>query len=107
MCELISVTLSIFHTVHASNLGLNPNDYRIICQNGSLAEYTGFDVDSGCPLTQIVDGEIVVARNSKKANGIVNALKSFDKYFQSDPSFKMYNIFAGHRDLLFKVWAYI
>lgn len=41
--------------------------------------------------------------SNRKTNGIINALMSFDKYFQSDPDFKMYNVFAGNRDLLFKV----
>lgn len=60
-------------------------------------------MDQDCALTTIVDGEIVVARNNRKTPGILNALSSFDKYFQSDPDFKMYNSFGGKRDLLFKV----
>jgi len=87
---------------HANSIGVNPNDYRIMCRNGSLAEYTGFDVDLDCALTTIVDGEVLVARNNKKTAGIINALNSFDRYFQIDPDFKMYNIFAGKIDLLFK-----
>lgn len=90
-------------TDHAAAVGINPNDYRIICRNGSLASRPGFDVEEDCALTTIVDGEIVVARQNKKTNGIINALISFDKYFQSDPDFKLYNMFAGHKDLLFKV----
>lgn len=88
---------------HASALGIEPNEYRIICRNGTLADRTGFDVEQECALTTIVDGEIVVARNNRKTTGIINALSSYDKYFQSDPDFKMYNSFAGERDLLFKV----
>lgn len=88
---------------HAAALGINPNDYRIMCANGSLANRAGFDVDDNCPLTTIVDGEIVVSPQNKKTDGIINALISFDKYFQNDPDFKMYNIFSGHRNLLFKV----
>lgn len=74
-----------------------------MCANGSMANRAGFDVDDNCPLTTIVDGEIVVAPQNKKTDGIINALMSFDKYFQNDPDFKMYNIFAGHKNLLFKV----
>lgn len=88
---------------HATALGIEPNEYRIICRNGTLADRTGFDVEQECALTTIVDGEIVVARNNRKTTGIINALSSYDKYFQSDPDFKMYNSFAGQRDLLFKV----
>lgn len=74
-----------------------------MCKNGSLSVYSGFDVDNDCILTSIVDGEIVVRKNSPKTAGIVNALGSFDKYFQNDPDFKLYNIYNGNKDLLFKV----
>lgn len=87
---------------HAEALRLNQNDFRIVCRNGSLAAYTGFDVDSACFLTTIVDGEVVVHRNSNKTAGIVNVLLSLDKYLQSEPDFKMYNVFAGIKNLLFE-----
>lgn len=87
---------------HALNLTLNPEDFRIICRNGSLAANPGFDVDSACFLTTIVDGEIVVRRNSTKTQTVVNTLLSLDKYLQNDPDFKMYNIFQGERNLLFE-----
>jgi Transferrin len=87
---------------HARSLNLNPNDFRIICRNGSLANAPGFDVDSNCFLTTIVDGEIVVRRNNPKNLGIVNALLSLDTYLQTDPDFKLYNIFNGEKDLLFE-----
>lgn len=91
------------HIEHANALQIDPNDYRIICANGSLAQYSGFDVDDDCALTTIVDGEIVVSRQNPKIDGIINALVSFDKYFQHDPDFKMFNAFSGKTDLLFKV----
>uniref|UniRef100_A0A1B0DLF5 Transferrin-like domain-containing protein n=1 Tax=Phlebotomus papatasi TaxID=29031 RepID=A0A1B0DLF5_PHLPP len=87
---------------HAQELLLNPHDFRVLCRNGSLAAYTGFDVDSDCVMTTIIDGEIVVRRDSTRRDGIVNALTSFDLYFQVQPDFKMYNIFAGVKHLLFK-----
>lgn len=87
---------------HARTLNLNPNDFRILCRNGSLAEYPGFDVDSACFLTTIVDGEVFANRNSDKTASIVNVLLSLDKYFQNDPDFKMYNIFANETNLLFE-----
>lgn len=87
---------------HARDLRIDPNSFRIICRNGSLAEYPGFDVDPNCFLTTIVDGEIVVRRDNHKNKGIVNALLSLDKYLQSDPDFKLYNVFSGERDLLFE-----
>ncbi|XP_058458276.1 transferrin-like [Malaya genurostris] len=87
---------------HALALGLNPDHYRILCRNGTLAAYTGFQVDEECALTTIVDGEIVVRRQSSKTAGVVNALSSLDAYLQSDPDFKMYNIYGGVKNLLFE-----
>lgn len=87
---------------HATALGLNSADFRVLCRNGSLAAYPGFNVDSDCSLTKIVDGEVVARRDSEKLAGTVNALISLDKYLQSDPKFKMFNHFNGVKDLLFK-----
>lgn len=89
-------------TRHAAALNVDPNEFRIICRNGSLAAYPGFDVDPACFLTTIVDGEIVTRRRSEKNAGIINALLSLDKYLLNDPDFKMYNIFNGERNLLFE-----
>lgn len=88
---------------HTAQLGLNENDFRIICKNGSLAEQTGFNVDEECALTTIIDNEIVVRPKSDKIPGIINALASFDKYFAHNPDFKMYNVYNGYKHLLFKV----
>ncbi|XP_059607421.1 transferrin-like [Phlebotomus argentipes] len=87
---------------HAHELMLNPHDFRVLCKNGSLAAYPGFNVDPDCVMTTIIDGEIVVRRDSARRDGIINALTSFDLYFQNQPDFKMYNIFAGVKHLLFK-----
>lgn len=87
---------------HARALNMTPSDYRILCRNGSLAAYTGFQVDEDCYLTTIVDGEIVVSRQSSKTAGIINALSSLDVYLQNDPDFRMYNIFGGVKNLLFE-----
>lgn len=89
--------------MHARDLQLNEHSFRVMCKNGSLALYTGFDVDNDCVLTSIVDGEVVVRPNNNKNAGIVNALNSFDKYFQTDPVFKLYNIYQSQKHLLFKV----
>jgi Transferrin len=88
--------------LHAAALKLNPTDFRILCRNGSLAANAGFDVDPECFLTTIVDGEVVIRRKSDKNLGVVGALLSLDKYLQNEPDFKMYNIFAGDKNLLFE-----
>lgn len=87
---------------HAQALNVPEETFRILCRNGSLAAYPGFDVDAGCFLTTIVDGEVLVNRDSVKASTVVNVLMSLDKYFQHDPDFKMYNIFANETNLLFE-----
>lgn len=87
---------------HAAALNIDPNRFRIICRNGSIAEYPGFEVDANCFLTTLVDGEIVVRKNNPRNLGIVNALLSLDKYLQTDPDFKLYNVFSGEKDLLFE-----
>lgn len=87
---------------HAQSLNLNAHNFRVVCRNGSLAEHTGFNVDLECALTTIIDGEIVVRRSSSRNPGIVNVLSSLDRYLQTDPDFKMYNIFAGEKNLLFE-----
>lgn len=87
---------------HAKSLNVNPEDFRILCRNGSLASSPGFDVDPDCFLTTIIDGEIIINRTNHRNTGIINGLISLDLYLQSDPDFKMYNIFNGVKDLLFE-----
>lgn len=88
---------------HAKDLRLNPHDYRILCRNGSLADRTGFMVDEDCYLTTIVDSEVVVRRTNSSITDIINTLLSLDRYFISDPQFKMYNTYGGMKNLIFKV----
>ncbi|XP_031637288.1 transferrin-like [Contarinia nasturtii] len=86
---------------NAKALGINPNEFQVICKNGTLAEYTGFDVDSNCALASFVDSEIVVKPKNPKTEGIINALISYEKYFAVDPELKIFSTFNGHMDLLF------
>lgn len=87
---------------HAKAINADSSNFRILCQNGSLASTTGFNVDSACYLTSIVDGEIIVRRNDFKSQGIRTALLSLDRYLLHDPSFRMYNIFNSEKNLLFQ-----
>lgn len=131
-----NLNLTDFFLEHAKDLTIDPQYYQVICRNGSLADHTGFDIDSDCALATYIDselnssvliitiyfcislfissqfrhnlnncnsGEIVIKANSTKREGIVNALLSFDKYFQIDPDFKMYGTFDGHKNVLFNV----
>lgn len=85
----------------ARTMNLNENDFTVICRNGTLAKKPGFSVDEDCMLTTIVDGEIVVRRGTKH-EGVVHTLTALDKYFSTQLNFKMYNIFNGQKNLLFK-----
>lgn len=88
---------------HAKTIGVDTKNFRVLCRNGTLAAYPGFDVDFDCALTSIVDGEIVTRRkDDAKTQGIRNALLSLDRYLLHDPSFRMYNIFNSAKDLLFQ-----
>lgn len=88
---------------HARDLRLNPDNYRILCRNGTLASRTGFIVDEDCYLTTIVDSEVVVRQSNSSITDIINTLLSLDRYFISDPRFKMYNVYGGIKNLIFKV----
>lgn len=88
---------------HARDLRLNPDNYRILCRNGTLASRTGFIVDEDCYLTTIVDSEVVVRQSNSSVTDIINTLLSLDRYFIRDPQFKMYNIHGGIKNLIFKV----
>lgn len=37
-----------------------PNDYRVLCKNGSLASFTGFLVDHQCALSVTIDSEVIM-----------------------------------------------
>jgi len=90
--------------VHAEEVKVPEHNFRILCKNNTLAKEIGFDVDLNCPLTTIVDGEIVMYRKSPKTSSVVHVLKALEHYFirKNDPSFKIYNIYEGQRNLLFK-----
>lgn len=88
---------------HARDLRLHPDNYRILCRNGSLALNTGFNVDEDCYLTTIIDSEVVVRQSNSSVTDIINTMLSLDRYFLSNPPFKMYNVFGGIQNLLFKV----
>lgn len=59
-----------------------------------------------CFLTTIVDSEVVVRTVNTSATDIINTLLSIDRYFISNPQFKMYNIYSGIQNLVFKVREY-
>lgn len=42
---------------HAKSLTIDPQYYKVICRNGTLADHTGFDVDDDCALATYVDSK--------------------------------------------------
>lgn len=102
--DVAIVEIQKLHEI-VNELGLDTEDYRIMCRNGTVVPINNFNVDAGCPLVTIVDGEIVVKRGEQKVQSIRSALYSFDQYFQirDDPSFKPYGKYNGQENLLFEV----
>uniref|UniRef100_A0A336LPD1 CSON015606 protein n=1 Tax=Culicoides sonorensis TaxID=179676 RepID=A0A336LPD1_CULSO len=88
----------------AEEMKLNPDDYKIMCRNGTISSTNNFVVDQNCPLITMIDGEVVIQRRSQKAKDVVNVLNSFDRYFQlnANPDFKIFDKFNGVEDLLFE-----
>lgn len=76
-----------------------------MCKNGTLAEYSGLNVDEDCALDLIVDSEVVTKRNNPKNLDITLALLQFELQFGQERSkpFEIFNIFNDTKDLLFKV----
>lgn len=83
---------------------MNTTNFKVLCKNGSLASYSGLDVDSECALAVITQTEVVIRRNSTKKADISIALQEFEIWFgvnQHKP-FELFNEFNGTKDLLFK-----
>ncbi|XP_055390360.1 uncharacterized protein LOC129619238 [Condylostylus longicornis] len=90
--------------VHAEEVEIDANRFKALCRNNSLSKENGFDIDLDCALTTIVDGEIVMYRKSPKTSSVVHVLQALEHYFirKNNPSFKIYNIYEGQRNILFK-----
>lgn len=88
----------------SEELKLDPQDYKIMCRNGTIVPTNNFEVDQNCPLVTMIDGEVVIKRRSEKTKDVVHALKSFDRYFNiiRSPDFQIFKKFNGKEDLLFE-----
>lgn len=80
---------------------ITETDFSVLCRNGSIAQYNGFDVDEDCALTTIVGGEVATRRDNPKAKDIKVALAVFEDKFLIYAPFKVFNVFNGTKDLLF------
>jgi len=87
-----------------AELRIDTSAFRIMCRDGSIVPVNNFDIPVDCPLVTIVDGEIVIRRNSTKQRAVVSALNSFDRYFNlnEEPNFSMFRKFDGHLNVLFE-----
>ncbi|XP_063707817.1 transferrin-like [Culicoides brevitarsis] len=88
----------------SEELKLDPQDYKIMCRNGTIVPTNNFEVDTNCPLITMIDGEVVIKRNSQKTKDVVHVLSSFDRYFNlnRNPDFKIFDAFNGKEDVLFE-----
>lgn len=83
---------------------INELDYKVLCKNGSVALYPGFNVDDNCVLTSVIDSEVVSKRNNSKNTDLEVVLLNFELHFGAPrvKPFEVFNIFNGTLDLLFK-----
>lgn len=88
-------------------MGLEPDEFRVLCKNGSLAATTGFNnITKDCALTPTIDAEIVIRKDCSQKLSIQLALEEFDDkfgYLSHSLIIKLYEPFRGVPDLLFKV----
>ncbi|XP_026749427.2 transferrin-like [Galleria mellonella] len=90
-----------------SALQLNPNNYRALCRNNTLAASTGVNIDDGCLLAYVVDAEVLTRRNDPVANSVNTLFDTLDKFFGYNPNtqlinLRLYSPFDSTSDLLFK-----
>lgn len=86
-----------------------PNKYRILCKNGSLAQQSGFNVDEQCALSVTIDSEVVGLKKDDKEisrTDTILALLKLEDWLgyrvNARRSIHIYGPFNGTRDLLFK-----
>ena len=60
-------------------------------------------MDEDCLLASVVDSEVVVRQVNSSVPDIINTLLSLDRSFLKNTEFKMYNIYNGVENLMFKV----
>ncbi|KAL6420546.1 hypothetical protein ACFW04_014876 [Cataglyphis niger] len=87
---------------------INPNMYRILCKNGSLAEFPGLKFDEFCALSVTIDSELVGRKNDTQTSrtDIVLALLKIEDWLGYRVSARrpihIYGSFNDTLDLLFK-----
>ncbi|KAM3956833.1 transferrin [Aphomia sociella] len=86
---------------------LNPNNYRALCRNNTLALRTGVAIDDNCLLAHVVDAEVLTRRNDPIYNSLNTLLDTLDEFFGYTTSsqlinFHLYSPFDSISDLLFK-----
>nr|XP_012214970.1 PREDICTED: transferrin-like [Linepithema humile] len=97
--------------VEAANIidgTIDPNMYRILCKNGSLAQSPGLVFDEFCALSVTIDSEVVSRRNNSEifTNDIIQALLRIEDWLgyrvNARRPIHIYGPFNGTIDLLFK-----
>ncbi|XP_012287691.1 transferrin-like [Orussus abietinus] len=87
---------------------IEPSNYRVLCKNGSLAQYTGFIVDEHCALSVTIDSEVVSRKSESSVDfeDMTEVLLKIEKWLgyraNSLRPIHVYGPFNGTRDLLFK-----
>ncbi|KYN20902.1 PREDICTED: transferrin-like [Trachymyrmex cornetzi] len=88
---------------------IEPNKYRILCKNGSLAQQTGLNADEQCALSVTIDSEVVGRDKDdeqiSRMDTILALLKLEDWLgyrVNARRSIHIYGPFNGTKNLLFK-----
>ncbi|XP_014479036.1 PREDICTED: transferrin-like isoform X2 [Dinoponera quadriceps] len=86
----------------------DPNNYRILCKNGSLASNTGFHADDTCALSVTIDSEVIGRKNDSQTytTDIFLALLKMEEWLGyrvgTTRPLDIYGPFNGTRNLVFK-----
>ncbi|XP_046750206.1 transferrin-like [Diprion similis] len=87
---------------------INASQYRVLCKNGSLALYTGFQVDEQCALSITIDSEVMGRKSASAINttNTVLALLKIEDWLgyrvETLRPIDVYGPFNGTKNLLFK-----
>ncbi|XP_046431540.1 transferrin-like [Neodiprion pinetum] len=87
---------------------INASQYRVLCRNGSLSLYTGFQVDEQCALSITIDSEVMGRKNASAINttDTVLALLKIEDWLgyrvETLRPIDVYGPFNGTKNLLFK-----
>ncbi|CAB3222446.1 unnamed protein product [Arctia plantaginis] len=96
-------------TRYLQSMNLNPNQFRALCRDNTLASQPGTNVDDNCLLAFVVDAEVLTRRSDPQFNSLNVLLDWIELYFGYNAAsgsqlinFEIFSQFRGISNLLFK-----